>query len=179
MNIYGELKKDHSKIKDLMEELLWLEEKSEDRHSLIEKIRDELIPHARAEEAVFYNSMRALDSANDIIMDSYEEHIAIEALLRSLQVRDKIDTDWRKTAQKLKDSVEEHLQEEETKIFNTARHLFTDNEAEMLGTAFVQMKQGVQKDGIVKNTFNLLMNLMPPRIAPLMKNHGFEPGAHL
>ena len=140
MNIYDELRKDHVKVKGLMEELLWLNEKSKDRHALIEKIRDELIPHSRAEEAIFYNSIRALNSANDIIMGGFEDHVGAEALLRSLQVRDKIDTEWRETAQKLKDALDKHVNEEETKIFNIAQRLFTDEEAETLGEAFVKMK---------------------------------------
>jgi hemerythrin-like domain-containing protein len=108
-------------------------------------------------------------------MSSYEEHIQAEALLRSLQVRDRIDADWKKTAQKLKDALEDHIHDEETKVFMVAQQMFTAKEAEMLGTAFVQMKPGVQKEGILKTTFDLLVNLMPPRLSPTLREEGFEP----
>ena len=179
MQIYDELKKDHDKVKSLLQELLILDEKSPHRHALIDAIRDALVPHARAEEAVFYNSLRALDSTNDVIMESYEEHIEAESLLRGLQLRDKVDMEWRNTAQKLKDALEDHIHDEETKLFALAQQLLTAREAEMLGNAFVQLKPSVQKEGFVKTTFDLLVNLMPPRLAPVLRREGFEPRSPL
>ena len=52
MDIYQNLKKDHEEVKTLLTELLSLNENDEYRHTIIEKIASELIPHARAEEAV-------------------------------------------------------------------------------------------------------------------------------
>jgi len=179
MQIYDELKKDHDKVKSLLQELLILDEKSPHRHALIDAIRDALVPHSRAEEAVFYNSLRVLDSTNDIIMGSYEEHIEAESLLRGLQLRDKVDMEWRNTAQKLKDALEDHIDEEESKLFALAQQLLTAREAEMLGHAFVQLKPSVQKEGFVKTTFDLLVNLMPPRLAPVLRREGFEPRSQL
>ncbi|NJM10272.1 MAG: hemerythrin domain-containing protein, partial [Bdellovibrionaceae bacterium] len=117
MTIYKALVNDHNKVKDLLVQLVALKEgDEEERTSLIAQIHDELIPHSRAEEAVFYNSIRAINTAQDLVWHGYEEHMEAEALLRTLQAADKIDVDSRKIAQKLKTVVEHHIREEEEKI---------------------------------------------------------------
>jgi hemerythrin superfamily protein len=165
MEIYEALKKDHDLVKGLMNQLVNLSERESDlRHDLIEMIRDELVPHSRAEEAVFYNSMRMLDSSKGIAMHGYQEHMEAEALLRSLQVQEKIDVKWRETAQKLKRALENHITEEEGEMFEAARSLFTKEEAIAMGEVFEQMKPEVKAEGIGMTTIEMLKNLMPPRL---------------
>ena len=75
MLIYDLLKQDHEKVKGLLSELVNSSDATEEtRVGLINQIRDELVPHARAEEAVLYNSMRAIDMAKDLAWHGYEEH---------------------------------------------------------------------------------------------------------
>ncbi len=58
MNIYDALKKDHTEVKEMLTRLIALRNDDEDgRHELVEQIRDALIPHARAEEMVLYNTL--------------------------------------------------------------------------------------------------------------------------
>ena len=166
MQIYEALKKDHEELRSLLNELVSLSENDESRGSeLIKQIRDELIPHARAEESVFYNSMRSLDAAKEIVMDGYKEHMEAETLLRSLQAMDKINADWTSTAKKLREDLEHHIKEEEGKIFNVAKQLFTDEEATMMCEAFEKLKPEVREEGFMQNTLDLIANVMPPRFA--------------
>lgn len=175
MQIYEALRNDHDKVKDLLAQLLALsDENAEDRHDLISQIRDELIPHARAEESVFYNSIRALDSAKDVVMHSYQEHMEAETHLRLLQLRDRIDAEWKETAQKLKSDLEHHIQEEETKIFNVARQLFTNEEAEMMGEAFESLKPEVKIEGFLGTTVDMITNMMPPRLASAFRTRTLD-----
>ena len=158
-----------------LEELVELDEANKERkHFLIEKIRDELIPHARAEEAVFYNSLRSIDAAKDLVRHGYKEHLEAEALLRMLQVRDKIDADWKETAHKLKTSVEHHIHEEESNIFNAAKQLFTSEEADMMGEAFDKLKLEVQSEGDLSTTAELVANLMPGRFTSAFRKYNLN-----
>jgi len=141
---------------------------------LIKQIRDEIVPHSRAEESVFYNSLRALDAAKDIVMHGYQEHMEAEALLRTLQMKDKIDLDWRETAKKLKKAIEQHIEEEEGKIFNVARQLFTREEAYMMAEAFEQLKPEVKTEGFLQTTIELVSNLMPPRFASSLRSYNLD-----
>lgn len=168
MDIYQNLKKDHVEVKNLLTELISLNENDEYRHTIIEKIAAELIPHARAEEAVLYNTIRASDADSGIVMHSFKEHMEAEGLLRLLQTKDKVDLDWKKTAQKLKDSLEHHIQEEETKLFAQAQNLFSPEEAAQISTAFDKMKSEYKKQGAVKNSMDMVVNLMPARFANKM-----------
>ena len=170
MNIYKALHADHEKVKELLTELVSLGENDEaDRGDLIERIRDEIIPHARAEESVLYNSMRALDGDKKVVFHGYQEHMEAEALLRTLQVADKIDMGWKATAQKLKESLEHHIQEEEEDIFAEARELFSAEEAEMLGQAFESIKPQIRDESFVKNSMDMVMNMLPLRVSALLR----------
>jgi hemerythrin superfamily protein len=164
MLIYDALKKDHDEVKGLLSQLLSLSEDDDDgREMLVKQIRDALIPHSRAEESVFYNSLRLFDSAKDEAMHGYKEHMEAEGLLRMLQIRDKIDAEWRETARKLKAALEHHIADEEGPIFSKAKGLFTLEEAEMMGQSFENLKPGIKEEGIVKTTWDMVANLMPPR----------------
>lgn len=170
MDIYEALKKDHLEVKELLSELLALDKDDDYRMVLIEQIEKALIPHARAEESVFYNTIRAVNSDNSKVMHSYREHMEAESLLRMLQVKDKADFDWKETAIKLKDSLEHHIEEEENTIFAVARSIFTPQEAAMMTDAFEQLKAEVGKEGFMKTSFDMVVNLLPPRFVDKIRN---------
>ena len=171
MLIYDALKKDHETVKRLLSRLVGMNPETDEqaREDLINEIRDELIPHARAEESVFYNSLRSIETAKDLVLHGFEEHMEAEGLLRTLQLKEAIDMDWTKTARKLKEAVEHHISDEEGKIFNAAKQLFTDQEAEMMADAFEQLKPEVREGSFVQNTLDMIANLMPPRFAAPMR----------
>jgi hypothetical protein len=170
MHIFEALMKDHEKVKELLTELVSLDESETDsRRDLVKDIRDELIPHARAEESVFYNSIRALDSGSSETMHGYAEHMEAETLLRLLQVEDKVNMGWKATAQKLKDAVEHHIKEEESKIFSKARTLITQEEAKTLGDLFEKLKPQIQDEGILKTTLEMMVNTLPVRLGSALK----------
>lgn len=174
MLIYDALKKDHEKVKGLLDELLAVTEGDPRRNQLIKSIRDELIPHSRAEESVLYNSLRSIDATKDLVRESFQEHLEAEALLRTLQMKDKIDADWRTTAGKLKEALVHHIREEESAVFAAAQEYLTEREAEMMADAFEKMKPEIRKENILQTTVDLIANLMPPRFASVFRDRTFE-----
>jgi len=164
MQIYDCLMKDHDEVKNLLTDLIALsDDEKEERVRLVGEIRDALIPHARAEESIFYNSIRALDEKSGV-MHSYGEHAAAEGMLRTLQVESGLGAGWRATAKSLKKALEHHIEEEETTLFAKGHALFNDSEAEMMGQAFEKLKPEIKDEGIVKTTIEMVANLMPPRM---------------
>lgn len=172
MEIYEALKRDHEEVKGLLDELLALQTDDEYRYVLIDEIRNHLIPHARAEESVFYNTLRAVNADKKIVFHGYQEHLEAETLLRTLQVMDKVNLDWKATAEKLRDAILHHVEEEETEIFAEARAAFTKEEAEAMCEAFEQLKPKIEQEGIVKNTVDMVINMMPPRLADKIRSIG-------
>jgi len=178
MLIYDALKSDHEKVRGLLGELLSLDDGDDKaRERLLEQIRDELIPHSRAEEAVFYNSIRAVNTAQDLVWHSFQEHMEAEALLRTLQGLDALDASWKKTAQKLNEALNHHILEEENKIIPVAEHLFTPEEAEAMGEAFEEMKPEVQDEGLLQTTLDMIANMMPVRLAAPLRTFSLNEGS--
>lgn len=172
IQIYDLLQNDHDRIKFLLDELVALDEsQKEHRHFLVDGLREEMIPHSRAEEAVFYNTLRSLDAAKELVGHSYMEHLEIEGLLRILQVRDKIDAEWKQTAKKLQRAVICHIYEEEYQVFAAARQLFTPNEAAMMAEAFEQLKHEVQFETDISTSVELVANLMPGRFMRVFRDY--------
>ncbi|MGE0526587.1 MAG: hemerythrin domain-containing protein [Bdellovibrionales bacterium] len=176
MLIYEALKKDHQKVQALVDRLVNLKEgESEQRSTLISQIRDELVPHARAEEAVFYNSIRAINTAQDLIWDGYREHVEAEALLRTLQAADKINADFRAAAVRLQSALKHHIAEEEGRMFSVAQQLFTEQEARAMAEAFEEMKPEVREAGIMQNTLDAVANMLPQRLAEPLRHFTTQP----
>lgn len=172
-NIYDVLKKDHVEIISLLDELLTLSQDDDYSEVVIKQIEKNLIPHARAEESVFYNSIRAVSDNKDI-MHSFKEHMEAEMLLRNLQMKDKTDMDWKETASKLKKALQHHIEEEEGKIFSEARKIFNEQEAVMMSKAFEELKGKVEDEGGLKTSIDMVVNLMPPRFVEKLKSLGSE-----
>jgi hypothetical protein len=170
MTIYEALTTDHVEVKGLLAELVALNKDDDSRRRvLLDQIRDALIPHARAEEAVFYNSLRMLDQAKDIAMHGFKEHMEAEAMLRSLQAMDKLDTSWKETAWKLKEAIEHHIQDEEGRLFTVAKQLFTQSEAEAMAVTFEALKPKIKDEGLMQTTLDMVANMMPPRFSQKFK----------
>lgn len=172
MEIYESLKQDHIAVSDLLNELVALDKDDDYRTVIVEQISSALIPHARAEEAILYNSIRAVKSDNSLVMHSYKEHMEAESLLRMLQVKDKADFDWKDTAIKLRTALSKHIQEEETNLFREARSIFSTEEATMMNDAFLKMKSQVAQQGFMKNSFDMVVNLMPPKFVEKIRKMG-------
>jgi hemerythrin-like domain-containing protein len=172
MEIYEALMKDHEEVRALLDDLVSLKDDDEYRYVIIEEIRNNLIPHSRAEESVFYNTLRAVNADKKIVFHGFQEHLEAETLLRTLQVMDKMNVGWKATAEKLRDAVNHHIQEEESDIFEEARAAFTSEEAVAMCEAFEQLKPKIEQEGFVKNTVDMVINMMPPRLADKIRGIG-------
>lgn len=170
-DIYQCLVNDHDELKGFLEELVSLDEKDDYREVVIENISKLLTSHSRAEESVFYNSIRAVSDSEEV-MHGYKEHMEAEGLLRKMQLKEVTGTDWTKTAKDLQDAILHHISDEESEIFDEARKIFTDEEAEQMGEAFLELQEKVMEQGVLKNSFDMIVNLMPPRFVDKLRNLG-------
>lgn len=170
MEIYEALERDHEEIKQLLNDLVNLKDDDEYRFVIIEEIRNHLIPHSRAEESIFYNTLRAVNADKKVVFHGFQEHLEAETLLRTLQVMDKMNMSWKATAKKLRDAIFHHIQDEESEIFAEARQAFTNEEAVAMCEAFEQLKPKIEQEGFVKNTVDMVINMMPPRLSDRLRN---------
>lgn len=169
-NIYDVLRKDHNTLKGLLRELVSLKEDSPRRAELLMEIRDEVVPHSRAEEAVFYNSLRSVPVVGGEAWHGYKEHVQAETLLRTLMVAEKIDAGFQALAEKLKDALEHHIKEEEEELFKLAQTVVTPAEAEQMAKAFSILKPKVKEQSFMGTTIDMIANMMPPRFSQSFVN---------
>jgi hemerythrin superfamily protein len=168
MDIYDTLSKEHRRFESLLDRLVASSKAGKDEwKSILDELRRGVIAHAHAEEAVLYNALRDENQAKGLVVHSYAEHAAAEGELRTLGAAKAIDANWTSLIEKLSKDLRHHIQEEETRVFDAAREVFTDEEAELMGQAFERMKQETAKDGdsMVASTIDLIANMMPPRLS--------------
>jgi hemerythrin superfamily protein len=174
MQIYDALKQDHDQIKDILNELMAIQDDSPRRKELTSQLRDVLIPHSRAEERVFYNSLREEEESKGKAMHGYAEHAAAETLLRSLQVMEIGTSGWKPIVEKLKNALDHHIAEEETEMFAEARQILTAEEAESMTAAFQKLKAETKDENIMQTTIDMVANMMPPRFTQKFRSGGAE-----
>lgn len=166
MDIYTLLKTDHAELQRKLEQLVSLVDgdKSE-KIALAHEIRAELNAHSRAEEAVFYNSLRDIPGAEDLVEERYQEHAAADALTHMLVATDTLPLEWRQAAFALKDALDAHVADEEERVIPAAQKLLLEHEAEMMGTAFIALKQELagEEESHDENLLGLVSDQMPER----------------
>jgi hemerythrin superfamily protein len=176
MNIYDALSKDHRLFEALLDRLVSAS-KADDKSwkTTLDELRRGVIAHAHAEEAVLYNAMREANKDRELVLHSYAEHVTAEGEIRTLGAAKLIDANWTSLVEKLSKDLRHHIREEEARVFAAAREVFTEEEANQLGTAFERMKLETAKDGdsILASNLDLIANLLPPRLtASFRKNAG-------
>lgn len=165
MTIYEELKTDHKKVLGLLDQLVAAEQADlKMKKKLVQQIADELIPHARAEEAVLYNSIREVPGGSDVIGHAYREHMEAETILRSLQVAEAVNFDWVNGAKSLKKALSHHIDDEEGKVFTAAKQMFSNEEAVAMAEVFTKLKPMIKKQSFVGTSIDALVNMMPNRL---------------
>lgn len=175
MLIYDELSKDHRKLLATLDQLIASENAGPEVWSaLVQQVRDELIPHSRAEEAILYNALRDENQTRDLVGHSYVEHAQAEAVLRSIQVSDAMNVSWVSAVKSLRDALAHHIHEEETELFAAARRVFSDQEATQMRDAFVAMKPQIKQEGLMGTTLDMIANMLPTRLRESVRKTGSD-----
>lgn len=160
-DIYTLLKKDHKHVAWLLDRLVACSEnKNQEWKAIVDQIRDELIPHSRAEEALFYNAIRDRDPKAEGVGHAFSEHAMAEMELRTLQAMKAIDVNWTTLAKKLRDDLTHHVQHEENEVFAAAERVLTPAEAITIGERFEKLKPRIRDESFVGTTADLVGNLL-------------------
>ena len=145
MNAIDLLKKDHKKVKELLEELVSSATRAERRRGeLLQQIARELELHTTVEEEIFYPEFRrAGGTAEDAKMcfEAIEEHRAVKKLvLPDLQNTSTDSEMFSGRAKVLKELVLHHAKEEEKEMFSHAKQVFDKDQLARLGDAIEKRK---------------------------------------
>ena len=133
MNVFEILGDDHEKVKGLLERLEETTERAvKTRESLFARVNDDLTVHARIEESLFYPVLEDREETRAITLKAYETHGVIKNLLSELSAISVETPDWTAKLKVLKDTVEQHVEDEEGEMFKGARQALTKKEIDSL-----------------------------------------------
>lgn len=141
------LKKDHEEVKGILKQLKETKEKdSSKREDLFQKLREELVPHMKAEESAFYPPLLEKKEVREDAMEGIEEHHVSELVLKELEKMPKGEDTWGAKMSVFKELVEHHIKEEENTLFKSAEKALDPDEIKKIMKQFEQDKQKNKKN---------------------------------
>lgn len=139
-------KDDHKKVKGILGSIKETKESApKKREELFQKLKEELVPHMKAEEITFYPPLLAKKEAREDALEGVEEHHVSEMVFRELEKMPKDEDQWGAKMSVFKELVEHHIQEEESKIFKSAEKALDHDEIQDILQMFEQEKQRIKK----------------------------------
>jgi len=151
-NILDTLKSEHDQLRELFAQINKTADSEADaRHDLLKRIEAVLIPHAKWEETVFYPDFekRASHDQKLIYAEAIQEHRAVElAVLPDIHAADVDSRQFAGSVQVCGELVKHHAHEEETKMFDAVRQLFSSQELAELDGKYAKWKDSSAADAI-------------------------------
>lgn len=142
MDVYQIIKQDHETASRLMERIAESSERAvKTREENFAKLRGELEAHTSAEQAIVYPALQEFDETRALALEAIEEHAIVEQLLADLSGMDVGSEEWTAKFTVLKENIEHHVEEEENDMFDKARKVLSDEQADELGQRFQKMKK--------------------------------------
>ena len=138
------LKKDHVEQKGILEQLTETKE-AKKREELFKKLKEELVPHIKAEESAFYPPLLAKKEAREDALEGLEEHHVSELIQKELEMMPKGEDQWGAKMSVFKELVEHHIKDEESKVFKSAEKVLKPDEFENIMKKFDQEKEKIKK----------------------------------
>jgi hemerythrin-like domain-containing protein len=144
MDVLSIIKREHREVAALFDEAEKCDAADERLHELAKEISTKLSTHVAIEERLFYARLKARAEEEDArvdVFEAYTEHAGAKSLMQMLKSGRKPDEQFKAEVQVLGENVKHHVKEEESKIFDLARHLLEDHELDEIGEAWEKAKQ--------------------------------------
>ena len=141
------LKKDHDEVKGILEKLKESSKTAEKtREKLFVQLKQELVPHLKAEEATFYQALSSKKNGRQHALEAKEEHDLTALVCTQMeQISPKEDV-WAAKMKVLKELVEHHIEEEEEEIFEIAQEELKPEEFQQIMQNFEKEKEKIKKE---------------------------------
>jgi len=118
------------------------ENESKKSDESFQKLKEELIPHMKAEDITFYQPLLSKKEAREDALKGVEEHHVNEMVFKELEKTPKGEDQWGAKMSVFKGLVEHHVKEEEGKIFKTAEKALGEDEFPNIMKQFEQDRLG-------------------------------------
>ena len=143
------LKQDHQKVSRLFEQF----ERARDASQKLEiftNIKNELTVHATIEEEIFYADLERQreDRLHEQLQEAHQEHDEVKQMLARAEGLEGDSAELEELARSIKESVEHHVQEEETEMFPRAREVYSAAQLREIGGRLEARKKELVEEGM-------------------------------
>lgn len=109
----------------------------------MEELKEQLVPHARAEEKSLYLAMKnSNDKQAEVLgVEGDFEHQLVDQLIKELDVCITTSPTWEAKLSILKNNLDHHIQEEEKVVFPTAEATFSTPKLDLILDEFRDLKE--------------------------------------
>ena len=141
------LKQDHREAESLMAQL----EKASGQSNgasyrpIFEQLQTALYKHMMVEEEIFYPAVKGADDLEDQVVEAYDEHAEVKALLAQMNELDPATPEFQDALTTMKAGIEHHVAEEEGEMFPTAEQELGAARMEELGVLIEKSKGGMSQ----------------------------------
>ena len=140
------LEADHRRFEDLLKQGEDTTERGvQARTTLLKTLTATLNVHELIEEEVLYPALKPHAEARDIVLEGFEEHHVADVLVKELHDLAKDSERWGAKFKVLKESIEHHIEEEETVMFPAARRALSSEELQKLGARMRTLKAQAER----------------------------------
>lgn len=142
--ILNTLAKEHGEVSALMMRVEATRDSDDGvntRQQLFEKIAVELLSHANAEEREFYSVLERHPETQSKARHSNTEHREIERLVNDIDSIPYSSSEWMSRFSELKNTVQHHVEEEESELFDLAKDVISKDELKAMDKRFLAEKQ--------------------------------------
>lgn len=131
--LFDMLKQDHKEVTGMLENVISTKDTSQ-----FPQIRKMLEAHMEGEEKYFYPKIMERD--RETALESYEEHHVGKMVLNELNKTGKDEEEWMPKVEVLKDVLEHHIEEEESKIFTEADQILSNEQEDQIAQQIEELK---------------------------------------
>jgi hemerythrin-like domain-containing protein len=135
-NPFTSLKEDHKKVAAMFAEIEDTTERAEKtRQEVFAELKTALDMHTTLEETALYPALEKVDLTHDLTLEAEEEHKVAKDLLEQLAAEDPTTEEWTAKITVLRESIEHHVEEEETELFPDAEKAMSEDDLTALAEA--------------------------------------------
>ena len=138
MTIFEELRADHEKQRQLLDQLLETTGDEQERRDRFAQLKIQLKYHATAEERYFYAPLIDHDATVEMSRHGIAEHHDLDELVAEVESKAFNSPGWMAAFKKLRDKVLHHLKDEEQGFFQRAGKIFSEQQKQSLGNDYRQ-----------------------------------------
>jgi hemerythrin superfamily protein len=146
VDILDTLEEEHQEVAALLEQLTETKAARE-RKALLRRVKEALLPHARAEEKILYDALIGVKDkkAQQDGEEGYIEHSLVDKTIKELDaIDDATSPEFSAAAKVLKELVQHHVKEEESAFWSDAKDQFSSDERKLMNQRYLAAKKKVR-----------------------------------